>query len=94
MFLLRLFQLTDATALGVVLYFLVIGLQDRSVGPDNMHLWIGLVAVPLLALVGGTALFNRDRRGLGLLVLAIPAVPALAFAAFFGLLILSNPRWN
>jgi hypothetical protein len=59
-----------------------------------MLLWLGLIAAVGGILLGGVALHRRGRSGAGNALLALLAVPAVLFVTFFGVLIVSNPRWH
>lgn len=89
----RLFFAVDVIAVLVLGYFFVDGLQYVGAG-EALGLWLAILAVPIGALLIGFSLHEKGRTGAATAVLAIPAVPALLFVAFFALLIGLNPRWN
>jgi hypothetical protein len=84
----------DALVALVVGYFFLVGLADGSVSSFNIVMWLMLIGGVGGILFGGVALHRRGRSAAGKALLALLAVPATLFAAFFGLLIVSNPRWN
>ena len=90
----RLLIAVDAAVAAVVLYFFVIGLADGSVSSFNAGLWMAILAGVAGVLAGGLLLNANGRRGAATAVLAILAVPGLAFGLFVLLLVVLQPRWN
>lgn len=84
----------DALVALTVGYFFLVGLADGSVSSFNIVIWLLLIAAVGGILAGGVALHRRGKGAAGTVLLALLAVPASLLAAFFGLLIVSNPRWN
>jgi len=78
----------------VVAWFFLEGLFDGSVSTFNIALWLGLLVMLGVVLSGSITLQGKGRTGAATAVAAVIAVPALLFAAFFGLLILTVDRWN
>ncbi|TMJ19313.1 MAG: osmoprotectant transporter permease [Alphaproteobacteria bacterium] len=88
------FLVVAAIAAAVLGYFFLWGLSDGSVSSFNIGIWLALVGGAGAILGGGLYLARRGQRGAATAVLALLALPAIAFVLFFGLLILSHPRWN
>jgi hypothetical protein len=84
----------DVLAALVVVYFFVIGLNDGSVSSFNGELWAGLIAAVAAVVGGGWALSAKGHRGAAVAVLLILAVPAVAYALFLALILITQPRWN
>ncbi len=84
----------DVLAALVVVYFFIIGLGDGSVSSFNGALWFGILAALAVVLGGGWALQARGHRGLAAVVLLIVALPALAYALFIALILITQPHWN
>jgi len=84
----------DALAALVVVYFFIVGLGAGSVSSFTGALWFGILAAVAAVLGGGWALQASGRRGLAAVVLLIVAAPALAYALFIALLLITQPRWN
>lgn len=83
----------DLAAAAVALFFFLWGLTDGTAlyAPGAWFLLLGGIAA---VIAGGIVLRRAGRTGLASAVLSILAVPALGYVLFFGLLILTNPRWN
>jgi uncharacterized membrane protein len=83
----------DALILLVLGYFFLDGLQySRAV--DTFTIWLPILGGLIGLLVGARALQASDRRRLAVAVLLLPAVPAIFFILFFGLLLAANPNWQ
>ena len=67
---------------------------DGSVSSFNIVLWLGILALLAAVLIGGYKLHAAGRTKLALGVLAIVALPGLAYVLFFGAIIVLQPRWN
>ena len=78
----------------VILYFLFIGFADGTVNERNIILWMVIVGICAAALAGSSWLRSHQHPALGLILIAIVAVPAFLFALFFLVLILSGAKWN
>jgi ABC-type spermidine/putrescine transport system permease subunit II len=77
-----------------VLYFFVIGLVDGSVSSFNIALWLALVGIAIAVPLGGWRLDAAGRRKTATALLAVVAVPEIAYALFALLIISTQPRWN
>ncbi|MDH4182534.1 MAG: osmoprotectant transporter permease [Betaproteobacteria bacterium] len=84
----------DSLVALVFLYFFVVGVGDGSVSSFNIVLWLGILALLAAVLIGGYKLHEAGRTKLALGVLAIVALPGLAYVLFFGAIIILQPRWN
>jgi hypothetical protein len=84
----------DVLAALVVVYFFVVGLADGSVSSFNGGLWAGLIAGVAAVVGGGWALQANGRRGAAVAVLLVLAVPAVVYALFLALILITQPRWN
>jgi hypothetical protein len=80
-------------ALGFI-YFFCIGLLDGSVSSFNIVLWVTILGILAAILGGGYFLHAKKHDILAACLLAVLALPALAYLLFFLVLIVSNPRWN
>ena len=94
MILFGVFLTTTIAALAVVLYFFVIGLADRSVSSFNIMLWLVLIGITVGVPLGGWRLNPAGRRKTATALLAVVAVPAIAYALFVLLIVITQPRWN
>lgn len=90
----RLLLGVDAAVTGLVLWFFLVGLEDGSVSEFNIAAWLLLLGAAGAVMLGGLVLHDRGRERGAKWLLGLLAVPALLLAAFFGALILANPRWN
>lgn len=84
----------DVLAALVIVYFFVVGLSDGSVSSFNGDLWFGLLAGIGAVIGGGWALYAKGRRGAAVIVLLILAIPAVVYALFLALIVITQPRWN
>lgn len=83
----------DALAAAIVYTFFFTGLMDgtamRAIG-----LWI-LIVLALTGVLAGSLLLHFTGHPVpAWILLALVAVPAFCFGAFFHLILLMNPRWN
>jgi len=79
-----------AAALGFFLW----GLTDGTVSSDNIGIWLVLLAFAGVPVAGSLGLKRAGRTGLGVVLLLLPAVPALLYAVFIAAVVLSGARWN
>lgn len=84
----------DVLAALVVFYFFVVGLADGSVSSFNGELWFALLAGVAAVIGGGWVLQAKGHRGFAAAVLMILAVPAVVYALFITLILITQPRWN
>lgn len=90
----RILFVVNAIALGILAFFFLWGLQDGTVSAFNILLWLAMLALPSATLIGGAAAWRKGQRALSLVVLLIPATPALFFAIFFLAVIILQPNWH
>ncbi len=84
----------DALVASGFLYFFFVGVTDGSVSSFNITLWLGILGF-FAALIGGTLWLKlTNHPGIGICILAVPAIVAFLTALLFLVIILSNPRWN
>jgi hypothetical protein len=84
----------DALVALVFVWFFLEGLGDGTVSAANGLLWFGTLAGLAAVLGGGIALRRAGHAGWAKLLLLLPALPALGFAIFLLLFILSGARWQ
>lgn len=84
----------DILAALVVCYFFFVGLADGSVSSFNGGLWFALLAGVGAVIGGGWALQTKGYRRAAAAVLMILAVPAVVYALFIALIVITQPRWN
>lgn len=84
----------DALAALVIFYFFVVGLADGSVSSFNGELWFALLTGVAAVIGGGWALQAKGYRRAAAAVLMILAVPAVIYALFIALIVITQPRWN
>lgn len=94
MLLFRTFLAISAVAAAVIVYFFVVGLADGSVSSFNGGLWAAILFGVAGVLAGGWRLAAAGRRGAATALLALLAVPALAFGLFMLVLVVTQPNWN
>lgn len=84
----------DALAALVVFYFFFVGIADGSVSSFNGEMWFALLAGVAAVIGGGWALQAKGHRRAAAAVLMILAVPAVVYALFIALIVITQPRWN
>jgi hypothetical protein len=84
----------DAVTGAIILCFLFWGLADGSVSSFNILIWIAILAA-LAAVVAGSLLLKAiGSPGLGMMLLLVLAVPAVLYALFLLVSIISGSQWN
>jgi hypothetical protein len=84
----------DALLAVVVLYFFFVGLIDGSVSSSNMRLWAAIL-LGLGCIMGGSLwLRSADHINLAMVLLLVPAVPAIIFGLLMVIAFVSGERWN
>lgn len=83
----------DAVILLALGYFFLDALQ-YSPASDSFAIWLPILSVLIGLLAGARVLKAAGRSRLALAVLLLPAVPAIIFVMFFGLLLAANPNWQ
>ena len=84
----------DALTSVIALSFFFVGLADGSVSSFNMGIWIALLSALAVVLGGSLWLKAIGRPGLGMLLLLVLAVPAVLYALFLLIVIISGSQWN
>ncbi|TNE64430.1 MAG: osmoprotectant transporter permease [Bacteroidetes bacterium] len=84
----------DAVASLVVVVFFFIGIADGSVSASNAGLWFAILAALAVILLGSMWLKGQGYLGWAKALLSVLAVPALLYALFLLLVVVSKPRWN
>ncbi len=77
----------DALITLIFVCFFFIGLADGTVSSFNGLLWLVIVGGLCGVLLGGYWLYSHQYTVLANLLLALPAVPALLYGLFMGLLL-------
>ncbi|HEX7072168.1 MAG TPA: hypothetical protein VF190_15250 [Rhodothermales bacterium] len=83
-----------AVTAAVVVFFFFVGIADGTVSSFNMGIWLMLLGGTAAVLLGGRALHRKGHNGAAIAVLSLLAVPALLYALFMLLVILSGESWN
>ncbi|MHA4809747.1 hypothetical protein ACX0G9_16660 [Flavitalea flava] len=84
----------DALVVIIILGFFITGLTDGSVGERNAGLWFLIVAA-CIGILGGSWWLHGHQHPLAAKgVLLMLAIPSFLFAAFFLILLITNPKWN
>lgn len=78
----------------VFVFFVVVGLADGSVSSFDVASWLATLGTLAGALLGGAKLHAAGKRAAAACVLAIVALPGLAYVLFFAAAVLLQPRRN
>ena len=84
----------DALVAAIALFFFLWGLADGTVSSFNAGIWTPLLAGLALVVGGSLWLKHTGRRGLGIALALVLAVPGFLVGLFFLALIEAHPRWN
>jgi hypothetical protein len=84
----------DAVVAAIVLFFFFWGLADGTVSSFNAGIWTVLLAALAVVVGGSLWLKTTGRRGLGIALALMLAVPGALVGLFFLALIVAHPRWN
>ena len=84
----------DAIVAAIALFFFLWGLEDGTVSSRNAGIWAMLLASLAIVVGGSLWLKSTGRRGLGIALALLLAVPGLLVGLFFLALIIAQPRWN
>jgi hypothetical protein len=93
-YLFRFFWGVTALAFLVLLGFFLIGLGDGSVSPFNIGTWATILGGVGVVLGGSFALRRVGKNIAAMIVILVVALPVIAYALLFAMLILSHPGWN
>jgi len=83
----------DVLILLVLGYFFLDALQYSAAG-DILAIWLPILGILIGFLAGAKSLRAAGKNRLAAAALLIPAVPAIIFVLFFGLLLAANPNWQ
>lgn len=84
----------DALTGAIVIFFFLFGLVDGSVSAFNIGIWIGILAALAVVVAGSLWLKAIGCPGLGMMLLLVLAVPAVLYALFLLVVIISGSQWN
>lgn len=90
----RLLIVIDILVAAVAAYFFLQGLTGGWIGPDNILLWLVLLGMIAGLFVGAVGLRAKGRNAAAIALLVILAMPAVLFALFMLLIVITQPRWN
>ena len=83
-----------AIVAAIAYFFFVIGVGDGTVSSFNIAMWLVLLAVVTAVLVVGRWLGTSGHPRAAVAVLSVLALPALLYALFMFVVIVSGERWN
>lgn len=84
----------DALLAVVLLYFFIVGLIDGSVSSSNMRLWAVILLGLGCIMGGGLWLRSANHLNLAMVLLLVPAAPAIIFCSLMLIAFISGERWN
>ena len=84
----------DALVALIFAWFFLEGLGDGTVSSGNALLWFATLGGLAAILAGGIALRRAGHVAAAILVLLLPAMPALLYAAFIVVFMASGARWQ
>jgi len=84
----------DALTSAIILFFFFWGLADGSVSSFNILIWIAILATLSAVLAGSLLLKATGSPGLGMILILVLAVPAVLYALFLLVIIISGSQWN
>ena len=90
----RLLLALDVLVAAVLGGFFFWGLSDGSIGPDNILLWLVLLAMTAGLFFGALRLRAKGQYAAAIALLVILALPAFLFALFAIVVLVAQPRWN
>ena len=90
----RLLWMFDALVAAVFVFFFFAGLSAGTVTSFNLALWLGTLGFFAAVLTGSWILRVRKLTWLGIIVLVVPAVPALAYLALILCFLIFQPDWR
>ncbi|MGE5722824.1 MAG: osmoprotectant transporter permease [Sphingomonadales bacterium] len=90
----RLLQGVVGAAAAVLLWFFAAGLGDGTIDASNIALWLVLLAIPIAGLLLAASLWSAGKRAAAIVLLAIPAVPALLYGCFVLLIVVTQPTFR
>ena len=90
----RLLLILDVLVAAVAVGFFFWGLSDGSIGPDNILLWLVLLAMTAGLFFGATRLRAKGQNAAAVAMLIILALPAFLFALLAIVVVVAQPRWH
>jgi len=84
----------DALTSAIALFHFLVGLADGSVSSFNIRIWIAILAALAVVMAGSLWLKEIGHTGLGTMLLLVLAVPAIFYALFLLVVIISGSQWN
>jgi hypothetical protein len=90
----RLLWWFDALVAAVVFGFFLLGLGNGTVSSFNAGIWTVMLLVTQGVLWGSRALYRAGQRKLATTLALLLALPGFVCVLFFGVLLLSDTRWN
>lgn len=84
----------NSIAVLVVLYFFIAGLADGSVSHRNSKHWLFILTAVGIVLFGSLLLQQHGCYKAGIALSLVLAIPALLYALFILVAILSKSKWN
>ena len=90
----RLLLALDILVAAAVVGFFLWGLSDGSIGPDNILLWLVLLAMTGGLFFGAVRLRAKGQNAAAIAMLVILALPAFLFAMLMAVVLIAQPRWN
>ncbi len=89
----RILYVFDALVALILIVFFVDGLQYEA-GNSYFSVWLPLLGVPLVTLTTASILRANAQNLLSTILVALLALPPLAYVLFFGLLLMTNASWH
>ncbi|HEY2864180.1 MAG TPA: osmoprotectant transporter permease [Casimicrobiaceae bacterium] len=90
----RILWAVDVAAALVALAFFAIGIEDGTVSPFNIVLWIALLAGLAVIVFGSNALYLKGQHGLAFILAGVLAAPATLACLLLGFLLISRASWH
>ena len=84
----------DALVGAITIFYFFVGLADGSVSSFNIGIWLVILAALTIVAAGSLWLKSIERQGLGVILLLALAVPAVLYALFLLIVIISGSKWN
>jgi hypothetical protein len=90
----RILWIIDALAAAVAFFFFFAGVNRETVTASNFGIWMALLGGLGAILAGSWFLRAKGFAWAGVLLLLLPAIPALLGVLAIGILILFPPDWR
>lgn len=82
---------TDAILVGGLFIFFSWGLSDGTVSAFNAGLWLAVLGIPMALLASGMMAWRNGARGIAILLLIVPGIPAVLYGLFVLMFIVLQP---